>query len=395
MNGLILALAMVGQTAQPKDLAVRIRTSEGSMTGYGSGTILASNEAGQELVLTAKHVTKDARRAWVQYRGQDYPVRKIHQSTRADLAAVEVDLPGKFADVPVSQSPGRHSLLWGYGQSGGLHQHSMSFMGDHPGWQEYTPGGNEGDSGSGVWDEAGDLTGVFVAKDVSNRNAVVVSSYELCQFLGGRTAGSGSRRVVIFPFFWSRTTWNNGAGSSTCPPGQTCQPLEPISQPITVNPVNPPSQGGVTVTAPGVGVQVGPVGTTGPAGPVGPPGASPDPNAIAQAVITAVLKEIQGNPAYKGTPGTPGPTGPAGAVGATGPAGPAGTIPNLANLGITFTTPNVDGTTSSQFVPIGPPGGPGQPATIGFKLPDTGLSARVAALEAKVNATPATSTTGK
>ena len=145
-------------------------------------------------------------------------------------------------------------------------------------------------------DEAGDLTGVFVAKDTTNRNAVVVSSYGLCQFLGGRTAGERqSRRVVIFPFFWSRTTWNNGAGSSTCPPGQTCQPLEPISQPITVNPVNPPSQGGVTVTAPGVGVQVGPVGATGPAGPVGPPGASPDPNAIAQAVITAVvLKEIPG-----------------------------------------------------------------------------------------------------
>ena len=402
-GGLVLLLALAAGQAQPSDLAVRLRSYEGQrideqtgelvdVFGHGSGTILASNDRGQELVLTARHVTKDAKWIQVQYRGKRYPVTRIHESHRADLAAVEVNLPGTFYDTPISQSPGRQATVWGYGQTGGLHSHAMSWLGGLQGEDQYTPGGNEGDSGAGVWNTSGELSGVFVAKRSDNSNAICVPPVQLCQFLGARQAGSGTRRVVIFPFFWARTTWNNGSGNSgVCPPGQTCQP-------IGATPIEPPS--GVTVQAPGVGVQVGPTATTppsaasqgpqgpaGPAGPQGPAGPTPDLSAITNQIntITANLGKLA--TAVQALQSQPVPPGPAGPQGPQGPPGPAGATPSLSNLGITFVTPNADGSSSTQFVPIGPQGA--QASMIGLKIPQA-----AAATPAPATTTPAPPTPG-
>ncbi len=399
MSGLALILALGMTSVQTSDLSVRIRTFDtDGATGYGSGTILASNERGEELVLTARHVVRDAKRAWVQYGNQNYPVKRIHQSSRADLAAVETDLPGTFADVPVSRQVTVGSHLWGYGQSGGLHQHAMRFVAGQPGWNEYTPGGNEGDSGAGVWNASGQLTGVFVAKDTRNSNAVVVSSAELCQFVGNPNAASGDKRTWIFPFFWKRVTWGGGSGvsSNACPPGYSCQPIT-ASPPVIVNPPivamppvdTSPPHAGVTVVAPGVGVHVGtpvptvPPGTEppnpGPAtagsngkdglnGKDGAPGKDAPPVDI-KAIVAEIIAEIKADPSLVGKPGPPGSPGPVGAPGPAGKDGAPGkdaTPVDLSRMGITFVTPNLDGTTSSQFVPLG--------GTIGLKIPQPNVT---------------------
>ena len=332
MTGLALILALaVGQAeVKASDLAVRIRCYEGKVQdkrgewvdqfGFGSGTILASNEAGEELVLTARHVTRAAKWIQVQYNGKLYPGRMCHQSAYADLAAVTVDLPGKFADTPLVGSPATKAAIWGYGKSGNLHLHQMTRLKPLEDDDQYTPGGNEGDSGAGVFNESGELSGVFVAQRADNANAITVPSTMLCQFLGARQTASGSKRVVIFPFFWKRVNWGGGSAGS-CPPGQTCEPAQP----------------GVTVQAPGVGVQVGqppepaePTVVQGPAGKQGPQGlagkdgqpgkdAPPvDTQALTQQIAAAVLKAIEGNPAFVGKAGKDGTNGKDGVNGKDG-----------------------------------------------------------------------------
>ena len=164
-----------------------------------------------------------------------------------------------------------------------------------------------------------------------------------------------SKRCSITPFgIFCRKQWD-GNGS-----GQVAQ------QPQYPVPTVPPDAG-VTVAAPGVGVQVGATGAQGPPGPAGKDAAPVD----IKSIVAEILTQLKADPTLKGAPGAP---GPAGKDGATGPQGPAGAIPNLSNLGITFVTPNTDGTSSVQFIPIGPPGGPGQPSTIGLKIPSSAVT---------------------
>ncbi len=364
MTGLALILALAIGQAAPSDRAVRIRT-EGvewnqeeqkwvPFTAHGSGTILASNDQGGELVLTARHVLENARRVRVEFAGMSYAVTKSHRSKRADLAAVEADLPGTWVDCQLSATPGRQAEIFGFGAKGGLHKHPMDFLRSNPGWHEYTPGGNEGDSGAGVFDQNGQLFGVFVAKDQRNSNAVVVSSYELCQFVGNPNAASGNKSTFIFPFFWKRVAWggaNSGSLSvGNCPPGYTCQPIsqQPIIQSPIVQPVpvvqSPIVQPAPVVASPGVGVVVSApgtlvhVGTPAPAVPQGTPDATPpqaggaapptaaglapvtptaapavvDYNAIVQAVVTA----LKNDPSMRGPAGANGVNGVNGKDGA-------------------------------------------------------------------------------
>ena len=340
MTGLLLATILtVGQA--PQDRSVRIWVNEGGGRAGGTGTVLASNERGSELILTAKHVTQAengqrSNRGEVAYRGKSYPITAWHRSTRADLAAVEADLPGTFADMPITTGPDQTQTVWGYGQSGNLHQHSMRLVKPREGWNEYTPGGNEGDSGAGVFTPDGALSGVFVAKAVQNSNAVVVSNYELQRFLNCQT--SGSKRVVIFPFFWKRVDWNGGAarGGSACGPNGCPTPSQPVVASPPDTPIAQQPSGGVTVQAPGVGVQVGATGAQGPPGPAGKDGASPDINAIVTAVVTA----LKNDPSMVGKQG---PAGPAGPPGTPAPASAASQpIPFMyreKNPDGTFTTP--------------------------------------------------------
>ncbi len=353
MNGLALILALAIGQAAPSDRAVRIRTDEvRGVVGWGSGTILASNERGQELVLTAKHVMRGAIHASVQYRGKGYWITRVHDSNRADLSAVEVDLPGTFADVPISSNPGQKSQLWGFGKTGAKRRYVADFLRNNPGWHEYSPTGDDGDSGAGVYDESGRLFGVFVAYiDDGSRNSVVVSSQHLCQFVGNPNAASGNKSTFIFPFFWKRVTWGGvGSSAGSCPPGYTCQPInqQPVIQSPIVQPVpvvqSPIVQPAPIVASPGVGVVVSApgtlvhVGTPAPAVPQGTPDATPpqaggaapptaaglapvtptaapavvDYNAIVQAVVTA----LKNDPSMRGPAGANGVNGVNGKDGA-------------------------------------------------------------------------------
>ena len=163
---------------------MRIRSYDGTDSiGYGSGTILVSNERGGELVLTARHVVRNAKRVTVEHRGKQYPATQKHLSLGADLAALEVDLPGSYPVQPASRIPGREAVFYGFGKSGQLEAHRMTWIANHRGWNEYTPGPDDGDSGAGVFAEDGSLFGVAVAQAREDRHAVLVSAYALTKFL--------------------------------------------------------------------------------------------------------------------------------------------------------------------------------------------------------------------
>lgn len=219
--------------------------------------MLRSNDAGKELILTARHVAPRAGKYAVRWKGGKYPARFVGACPDGDAALLETDLPGTVAKpLELSSETPQSAQILGYGQSRVLHEHRMRFVGKSEGDDLYTTAGNEGDSGAGVFAPDGSLCGVFVAyvNDGSHRS-VVVSPRILCNFLASRNqlaqSGSGRTRLIIFPFIWFGRQWNNGS-----------QPL-PDPTPIVTNPITP---------NPPVVVQ----GPQGPQGPAGPAGAVPD-----------------------------------------------------------------------------------------------------------------------
>jgi hypothetical protein len=233
--------------------------------GAGSGTLLLSDGDGKELVLTARHVISRNEPVSIRWKGQKYPARFVRACKNGDMSVIETDVPGTVRTLELSPTAPATARVYGYGQSRRLHQHEMRYIGQIYGEADdiYSRGGNEGDSGAGVFTPDGKLCGVFVAYENQTHNSVVVSARVLCNFLGSQAqaqSGSGRSRLIIFPFVWWGRQWNNGPGAVP----------DPTPQPVVVNP-EPPS--GVSVNAPGVGVQVGAVGPQGPAGPPGPVGA--------------------------------------------------------------------------------------------------------------------------
>ncbi len=366
LTGLILALAMVGQPqwgaavsgqfgrevqrisyspSQPtsakewSEIACEVITDEPDGThGMGSGTVLRSNEHGEELVLTAKHVVNHQKTpVSVRWKGQRYPARFIAASDIGDVAAIRVNLPGTVKALELATHAPERATVVGYGRSRRLHQHAIRYIGQVYGDHDdvYGPGGNEGDSGAGVFTPSGQLCGVFVAYETRTHNSIAVSARTICQFLApaeqvqAQARGtSGRTSMVVFPFFWFRKQWNGGAGD-ICQQPAPVRPIQPVVPVQPVEPIEPPSGEGA--------VTVGPPGPQGPPGPAGLPGASPDPQAIAQAVI-AIIKS---DPSFVGKPGPPGPAG------AQGPPGPS--IPGPAGA---QGPPGKDGSISAADLPV-------------------------------------------
>ncbi len=393
LTGLILALAMVGQPqwgaassgqfgrevqrisyspSQPtsakewSEIACEVITDEPDGThGMGSGTVLRSNEHGEELVLTAKHVVNHQKTpVSVRWKGQRYPARFIAASDIGDVAAIRVNLPGTVKALELATHAPERATVVGYGRSRRLHQHAIRYIGQVYGDHDdvYGPGGNEGDSGAGVFTPSGQLCGVFVAYETRTHNSIAVSARTICQFLApaeqvqAQARGtSGRTSMVVFPFFWFRKQWNGGAGD-ICQQPAPIRPVQPVQPMQPPEPIDPPFGEGAATAGP-----PGPQGPPGPAGPPGQPGAPGKDNTADIAALVAAQKEnadqiqiligevtqLKNRPAVDLTPLQNDITA----------------IKAQLAKGITFVTPNLDGTSSQQTVLLG--------GTIGMKIPQS------------------------
>lgn len=281
----------------------------------GSGTIIGTHE-GKGLVITARHVLDNPGPASIMRNGQTYPATRLVRAATGDLAALEFDNPpSDIKQIGIADKPGQRGTMFGFGPDypGTFHAHQGRYLGRrgkphvyNAEWlpdDEYAFNSENGDSGGGVFDDQGHLSGVLWGGENGKSN--VVSTVKLRQFL--EAPATEERIFTLSPFFIKCRRISRG-------PTQA-----PQRQPVQYPP--DPSQGGVTVQAPGVAVQVGPQG------PQGPPGISPDltaltaqvkANAAAIGQLTAAFQQLQSQP------GVQGPPGPQGTAGAPGPRGTDG-----------------------------------------------------------------------
>ena len=315
--------------------AVEIETPLARSVSMGSGTIFRA-VGNRALVLTAKHVVRGLKTQGavnVIHRGTTYPGTLLAVGSGGDLACIEIQRPAGVNSIEIAEQSAANVRMVGFGSNRSLHQHSGRYLGQLDSARRipdarYGFDPEQGDSGGGVFDSQGRLSGVLWGEEEQAGTAAVVSCAKIHRFLGAKVTetGSGRKRVVIFPFFWKSVDWNDSGQSAQSP----CQPYQQPAQPL-----QPLPSPGVVVQAPGVGVHVGPVlpptlpivpptgsdgtqpqsaqgtqGPQGPPGPAGPPGQSVDTQALTQAIVAQVLASLP--------PGKPGPVGP------QGPAGPAG-----------------------------------------------------------------------
>lgn len=374
MNALILAAALIGQScpggscvirdpivrstviSQPDPAwqahAVRVIVDHGDSRGYGSGTILGSNEAGKELVITARHVLGSSRKSVaIRYRGTTYPARCLAAADDGDLAAIEVDVPGTIRSLGIAEAAPSQAIMHGYGTTGQLHEHggqrlaNVRRTSDQGASNVYGFPAEDGDSGGGVFNRQGEFAGVVWGSD--GGSAYVASTAQVHRFLGAqvRLTSSGRKRVWIFPFFFKCVTWNDGQSGGSVVVNPPVQPYQP-----PVLPTDPTQPGG------GVSVQVG---AQGPMGPQGPPGTSPDLTALTAQVNTlaANQKQIIANlttltTTVQGIQSQPGPAGPQGVSGPVGPIGPAGPPGSASTSPVVGTTVNLRFVTPAGTTPI-------------------------------------------
>lgn len=300
MTTLLLALALAqcppGQTCpaprqaeeRPVDPSYRdacVRISVGG--GFGSGVIF-SGDGSRAMVLTAGHMFRDPetlkmnRPAPIRARlgdGSIVPGSLLGVSATTDLAAVEI--ASSYRGVNRATQNSNKAWLIGFGGSGNLHRHQLSFL--EVADSDWIMRGNIGlgDSGAGVFNERGELIGIGVAFETRNpsRN-VVVSNQAIGAFL---------RTPTCFRWLRGRQTNNNNVNVNVLPsatPPTIDEPAPPIA------PIKPPP---ITPVVPTPTVVAGPQGPVGPMGPQGPSG----------------------------------PVGPTGTTGPTGATGPAGTAANV------------------------------------------------------------------
>ncbi len=247
-------------------------------------------------------------------------------------------------------------MTLGYGQTGQLHAHhgvrvgSAIPDGDSTPDHEYSFGAEHGDSGGGVIDQDGKFAGVLWG--TSGGTSMVVSTAKVRRFLQCDER-RGFALTPIGIFCWRRQ--DSSSRVIVRPPIVDVRP----------DPIEPLPPGG------GVSVQVGPVGPQGPPGPAGkdgeagldgkpgPPGPPGKDNTadIAKLIeaqkanadqIAILIQEVN---VIKARPATD--------------LGPILTrltaIESTLGKGITFVTPNLDGSNSTQTVLLG--------GTIGMKIP--------------------------
>ena len=147
MNGIILALALIGQCPPGSsycpvdppvrsriesppgstawaDYCVRVIVDHGQSQSLGSGTVIGTGEAGERLIVTARHVLGSARAGIsVRQRGTVYPARYLAAGNDGDIAAISANIPGSFPDLRIADTAPSRATMLGYGSAGRLHYH--------------------------------------------------------------------------------------------------------------------------------------------------------------------------------------------------------------------------------------------------------------------------------
>lgn len=210
--------------------------------GYGgSGTIIGV-EGNEALVITARHVAEHQGAVTITHRGTVYPAKLLALARTGDLAAITfANPPDEVKGLRVADKPGRESVMFGYGPGdpGQLHVHGGRFLGRNVNVQQYNEQGlpddryamncEDGDSGGGVFDEQGDLSGVIYAG--GNGESWVVSTAKLRQFLSA--PATTERTFTLTPFFIKCKRIRRE-------PAQTVQgPAPSVPQPGTTNQPSP------------------------------------------------------------------------------------------------------------------------------------------------------------
>lgn len=190
----ILSLAGVLPAANPEAASVYVTHQRVGSTGHGSGTVVAC-ENGVALVLTNRHVCPD--------QGQSIVVKWTHGGTAfarwlcvdewADLAALAVAVPNDCEVCPPARrapEAGESVVQFGYSVTPGpLRRIGMALKQD--GWrslsglQDWTAstGSQPGDSGSGVFNEKGQIVAVVWGGDTSRARCVMLR--DVRRFLRG------------------------------------------------------------------------------------------------------------------------------------------------------------------------------------------------------------------
>ena len=292
MNGLILALAMVGQqcqivdgrqvcptservprarverpvtNAQWSNLVVQIRSDTGSSVGWGTGTVVAVSST-HSLVVTAAHVVSgNPRTITVIHPTGNYAARVLKTGHGADLAALETAPIPNVNGIAIAEPGSKLGVMFGFGSTNRLHQHSGTYLSaarrlsDVESDNRFSFASDQGDSGGPVINANGELFGILWGGDSST--SIVVSTVKLRRFLFDDEK--------CFRFFKRQPRQINV--TITNPP-VAVTPL-PMPAPIEPMPVQPAP---IVVPAPSVVVgppgPAGPVGAQGPSGPVGPQG---------------------------------------------------------------------------------------------------------------------------
>lgn len=186
-------------TSLPVESTVRIIHRRGDSAGVGSGTVVGLRD-GKSIIITAGHVCPNPGvKIIVTADGKDYVARWLGASATDDLAAIEVDatLPvAPLATVP--PPPGSPLRQVGY-SARWLLPFPRDGTATSSGFVQFNGGGlfgnrsilfaaipvRSGDSGSGVFNAAGELVGVCSCGSIPARDELAVPIIEVRKFLDG------------------------------------------------------------------------------------------------------------------------------------------------------------------------------------------------------------------
>ncbi len=320
--------------------SVRVRAYSGNSIGIGSGVIVGVAD-GSALVLTNRHVIRGAQRIVVEHLGTYYGVKVVRVSDQpnVDLAALAIVAPPGTRTVNIAASQPATVRMYGYdGRSGLFHRHAGALVanGSSP---VYGFTAHDGDSGSGIYNDQGELSGVIwgTSRD-GDQFSPVVGLNDLRAFLVHETCCRWFRR------------------RQAQPPMVVQQPPVMVQPPIAVQPpvVIPAPVQQPTITTVAIPAIPGPPGLQ---GPQGPPGLAGPPGLSGQSVQGPMGPAGPPGPAgndgqsIAGTIGPIGPQGPPGTPGPPGSAGPPGAPPPITPAMIAALAPayrlaimNADGT---------------------------------------------------
>ena len=139
---------------------MRVVNQRGPIADHGSGT-LAAGDGKTALVITCRHIFDEGRGVLTVERTnhQRYPAKLLGVSRNNDVAALEIPDPGvRTLRIAERQAPAATLIGWGGTTRAWKHRGDLIETARDTVFYSFVP--LEGDSGGGVFDDAGALTGV-------------------------------------------------------------------------------------------------------------------------------------------------------------------------------------------------------------------------------------------